>query len=295
MRQSPAQRPRGPRASRTQGCPPLSLRPDSLGPGYTPLLLQTRQGRLRGALGLSVVGHVAAVVLVIFVASLLPEQRSTALLPDLEQYHMVWILPEDPGGGGGGATESLEVPLEAQVPEENTVTVPVEEPPELEQPTEEDEPEPQPDLTLPVLKMVSAEEALDDILQGLSAFSMGSSRTAAGAGDDGGAGPGEGGGSGGGVYRPGPGIRIPVPLREVRPRYTADAMRAKVEGSVLLEAVVLPDGTVGDIQLIKSLDPTFGLDEEALKAARQWRFRPGTRLGEPVAVRVSLTLTFTLR
>ena len=72
-------------------------------------------------------------------------------------------------------------------------------------------------------------------------------------------------------------------------------MRAKVEGAVWLEAVVLADGTVGDVQITRSLDSVFGLDEEAVKAARQWRFTPGTRFGEPVAVLVSIELTFTLR
>ena len=69
-------------------------------------------------------------------------------------------------------------------------------------------------------------------------------------------------------------------LREVKPQYTSDAMRAKVQGTVLLECVVRPDGSVGDMQVVRSLDPTFGLDQEAIKAAKQWRFAPGTRLGE---------------
>ena len=51
-------------------------------------------------------------------------------------------------------------------------------------------------------------------------------------------------------------------------------MRAKVQGTVLLECVMLPDGSVGRVDVVKSLDSTFGLDQEAVKAARQWRFRP---------------------
>ena len=45
---------------------------------------------------------------------------------------------------------------------------------------------------------------------------------------------------------------------------------------------------------IRSLDPAFGLDEAALSAARQWRFPPGTRFGEPVAVLVTIVLEFRL-
>ena len=97
----------------------------------------------------------------------------------------------------------------------------------------------------------------------------------------------------GAVFRPGTDIVNPRLLREVRPQYTAEALRAKITGTVFLEMVVLPDGTVGDVRITRSLDP--GLDEEAVKAARQWVFEPGTRLGEPVAVQVNLALDFNLR
>jgi TonB family protein len=59
--------------------------------------------------------------------------------------------------------------------------------------------------------------------------------------------------------------------------------------------VVLPDGTVGNVEVVRSLDPVFGLDQEAIKAARQWRFVPGMRLGQPVPVLVVISMTFTLR
>jgi protein TonB len=97
------------------------------------------------------------------------------------------------------------------------------------------------------------------------------------------------------VYRPGSGVTLPRVLREVKPQYTSDAMRAKVQGTVLVQCVVKPDGSVGDVQVVRSLDSAFGLDLEAIKAARQWRFAPGTRLGEPVPVLVTIELTFTLR
>ena len=76
---------------------------------------------------------------------------------------------------------------------------------------------------------------------------------------------------------------------------TAAAMRAKIQGIVVVECIVLPDGTVDDVKVIKSLDKTFGLDDQAINAAKQWRFRPGRRLGEPVPVYVTIELTFTLR
>ena len=75
----------------------------------------------------------------------------------------------------------------------------------------------------------------------------------------------------------------------------ADAMRAKIQGSVWLECIVMPDGSVGEVKVTRSLDPIFGLDQEAIKAAKQWRFRPGMRQGAPVPVIITIELTFTLR
>jgi len=89
------------------------------------------------------------------------------------------------------------------------------------------------------------------------------------------------------------GVKAPAIIREVKPKYTADAMRRRVEGSVEVDAVVLADGTVGDVTVKRSLDPD--LDEEAIKATKQWRFRPGTKNGEPVAVQVVIELTFRLK
>jgi bla regulator protein blaR1 len=86
---------------------------------------------------------------------------------------------------------------------------------------------------------------------------------------------------------------LPVPLYQERPQYTPAAMAAQIEGSVLLEAVVLPDGTTGSVTVVRSLDP--GLDQEALAALKRWTWRPGTRGGEPARISVQVQLTFTLK
>ena len=97
------------------------------------------------------------------------------------------------------------------------------------------------------------------------------------------------------VYRSGAGVTTPRLLYDEPPTYTADAMRERIHGTVWLEVVVLPDGTVGDVEVTKSLDRVFGLDDQAIAAARQYRFAPGTRCGEPVAVLVDLEFFFNLR
>src|SRR5262249_41783353 len=87
-----------------------------------------------------------------------------------------------------------------------------------------------------------------------------------------------------GVYRAGGGVTLPKLAREVKPQYTTEALQAKIQGTVLVECVVRPDGTVGDVHVARSLDPVYGLDSEAVKAAKQWTFEPGTKDGKPVPV-----------
>ncbi len=97
------------------------------------------------------------------------------------------------------------------------------------------------------------------------------------------------------VYEPGSGIVMPTVVGEVRAGYTAEAKANRIQGSVLLSIVVQADGTVGNVEVTRSLDTKYGLDQSAVAAARQWTFKPGTRDGKPVAVRVELEMTFTLR
>jgi protein TonB len=97
----------------------------------------------------------------------------------------------------------------------------------------------------------------------------------------------------GDVYKIGNGVKAPELVKEVKPQYTKAAMDRKVQGSVEMEAVILEDGSVGDTRITRSLDDD--LDQEAVKALRQWRFKPGTKDGKAVRVQVEIELTFTLR
>ena len=97
------------------------------------------------------------------------------------------------------------------------------------------------------------------------------------------------------VYDPGNGITLPVVVRQVQAHYTPAAMTARLEGTVVLQSVVLADGTVGDVRVVQSLDVEHGLDDQAITAMKQWIFKPGQRDGKPVAVRIHCEMTFTLR
>jgi TonB family protein len=94
------------------------------------------------------------------------------------------------------------------------------------------------------------------------------------------------------IYRPGSGITMPRLLKDVKPEYTDEARRAKIQGSVMLECVVLTDGTPSRIRVVRTLDP--GLDQSAIKALEQWRFAPGTKDGAAVPVVVQTEMTFSL-
>ena len=63
---------------------------------------------------------------------------------------------------------------------------------------------------------------------------------------------------------------------------------------MVLECVVNTDGSVGDVKVVQSLDAEHGLNEEAIKAAKQWRFVPGSRDGQPVPVLITIEMAFAM-
>ncbi len=81
--------------------------------------------------------------------------------------------------------------------------------------------------------------------------------------------------------------------KEFKPAYTSAALAAGVEGVMTLECVVRADGTVGEGRVVKSLHPSLNM--EALRTLADWRFKPGTKDGKPVAVRIEIEMSFSLR
>lgn len=92
-----------------------------------------------------------------------------------------------------------------------------------------------------------------------------------------------------------PGVTAPKLVKETKPGYTPEAMHARIEGIVRVEAVVLADGRVGDVTITQSLDKQFGLDERATAAVKKWEFEPGRKDGKPVPVRVEIEISFKLK
>ena len=71
-------------------------------------------------------------------------------------------------------------------------------------------------------------------------------------------------------------------------------MSHKIEGQVEMDVVVLTDGRVGEVKIVKSLDSTYGLDREAMATVRRWRFKPAEKAGLPIAVTVKVQMEFRL-
>ena len=105
-------------------------------------------------------------------------------------------------------------------------------------------------------------------------------------------GVGTGGPGGVGIYSVGNGVTAPSVRSKVDPEYSEEARIAKYSGSVLLAIVVNTDGTADDIRVVKSLG--MGLDEKAIEAVQNWRFKPGTNKGVAVRVRAQIEVNFRL-
>src|ERR1700727_1261471 len=84
----------------------------------------------------------------------------------------------------------------------------------------------------------------------------------------------------------------PKVIHTVPPEYTKEALEAKLQGVVVLSAVVSIDGSVTEIKLVRGLGK--GLEENAIKCVGQWRFAPGSSHGEPVPRKVFLEVNFRL-
>jgi protein TonB len=286
----------------------VSVHVDDAHPADVPFLFERQPRRL----GLSFLASFAFDALI--AAFLVIASRSNWLVskPDpvaaeTPSNQIIWLAQEGPGGGGGGGGNRMkEPPRRAELPGKAKITVPVAKTPSMQQMAKA-EPNPVEQLVIPAKSLASGIESLPgaiDAPPGPPTLSLGSGSgggagtgtgTGIGSGTGSGLGPGSGGGTGGGVYRLGSGVTSPVEIERGKPQYTAEAMRARIQGAVTVECVVQPTGVCTDIQIVRSLDSTFGLDEEAVKSIRKWRFKPGTRLGQPVPVLVTIEVAFTLR
>jgi len=107
-----------------------------------------------------------------------------------------------------------------------------------------------------------------------------------------GAGPGSGGGYGGGVMSVGGGVSAPEVVHSVQPEFTEDARQANFQGSASIELIVDQQGNPQNIRIVRHLG--MGLDQKAVEAVRQYKFRPALYQGHPVAVQIVIDVSFHL-
>ncbi|HLG54269.1 MAG TPA: energy transducer TonB [Vicinamibacterales bacterium] len=274
-----------------------------------PRLPQRSRSAGRGG-ALSILFHAAIVTTVIAAAAWsgsgpTPSPTATPSHQPLQLPRMVFLqLPGPGGGGGGGGNRQPKPPSRAQAIGRDRLTIPVAKPVVVSERPKDVTPPPQ-QVVLDAKPLASGTALLTGLPDASPSlpFSQGpgvgggvgdGTGSGIGSGIGPGVGPGSGGGFGGGAHRLGSGVVPPTLLQQVKPKYTAEALRQRIQGTVALEVVVSRDGIPLAIRVTRSLDPG-GLDQEAIAAAREWRFTPG-RIGDvPVDVLVTILLDFSVR
>jgi len=205
------------------------------------------------------------------------------------------------GGGGGGGDHSIVDPIKGKLPKfEKDPAVPPTPPVENPKLAMDAAINVQQDIKLPDNPMLpnigvknSANVRLDSGGSG-SGGGMGSgSGGGIGSGYGNGYGPGYGGNTGGGLYKIGGSVSAPVVVHSVDPEFSDEARRAKYQGVCLISIIVDAQGNPQNPRVVRALG--MGLDEKALDAIRQFKFKPAMKDGKtPVPVPLVIEINFRL-
>jgi len=251
--------------------------------------------------------HAAITLLVLFPfyhaftkAAQTPVKNQLVTPLDISDYVMKLPPGKDKAGGGGGGGERAQLPpTRGKLPKWSMT--------QIAPPMVHTKPESKieatllgpPDLKIPSPNLDNYGDPLQKLVNGSGGPGGGSgigtgTGTGIGSGEGGGLGPGAGGGTGGGYFHPGTGgVGYPSCAYCPDPKYSEEARKAKYQGTVVLQAVITPDGRAIEIQVVKG--PGLGLEEKAVEAVKQWRFKPAVGPGgKAVAVVVPIEVTFRL-
>ena len=244
--------------------------------------------------------YVGLALLLFFWPKPKPVQVKQAVITPLD---ISAFLPKAPaatpahGGGGGGAHEIVP-PTKGKLPEFTKVQIT---PPQVLKIDHPKLPVPAA-IVMPDIKMPDTQAPNLGIPQApnatLSAGNGGGSGIGTGhggglgIGSGNGLGPGTGGGTGGGVYHPGGGISSPKLIYSVDPEFSDEARRQKYQGVVVLSIIVDAQGSPQRIRVVRPLG--MGLDEKAVEAVRQYKFKPAMNGGKAVPVEINIEVNFQL-
>jgi len=95
------------------------------------------------------------------------------------------------------------------------------------------------------------------------------------------------------ILRVGGDVTAPITITTVQPVYPEAARRARIQGTVVIQAIISESGDVRDVQVLRALP--LGLDSAAADAIRKWKFKPAMLNGRPVPVYYVLTVRFNLQ
>jgi periplasmic protein TonB len=197
------------------------------------------------------------------------------------------LVAERDAGGGGGQRGPMPVtqghlPKVADRQIVPPTAPPMEEPKILMEPTIEVQHDVKMATVLPNIGMPNSP---------LVGTSLGGGRgTGLGSGDGSGIGPGYGGNIGGGPKRIGGGVSAPVLVFSVEPEFSEQARKAKVSGNVLVNIWVDEKGNPSHVRVLRGIG--LGLDERAVEAVKQYKFKPALENGRPVMVELNVDVTF---
>ena len=202
-------------------------------------------------------------------------------IPDNRQLITLRNLAGPPSMAGGGQPKTA--PKKLEVPKPKPQPLPFPDPtPDDPEPLYQTVPDPAPQI----VAQIGNELSIGDINAPPGTGGLGGNSRGPGVGN----GPG---GPGDGVYGVGGGVKAPTVIFQPLPLYTEDARKARVEGLVLLQAIIRKDGSVDSFKVIRGLG--YGLDESAINTiATKWRFKPGTLNGQPVDVQANIEVSFRL-
>jgi len=206
-------------------------------------------------------------------------------------------LKDTMGGGGGGGNHEILEASKGKLPKfaKQQITPPqilridhpklAVEPAVVMPPIKLPDASSMPDLGIPQSQQVTLSQG------GGSGSGFGSGEGGGiGSGRGNGIGPGTGGGYGGGVYHVGGGVSNPILVYAPDPEFSDEARRAKYQGVCVVGLIVDAQGNPQRVHVVQPLG--MGLDEKAMEAVRQYKFKPAIYKGKPVAVEVNIEVNF---